>query len=124
MRPTFKILFVTLAMAGFGGMILAQEPQGGNEAAFIDLIVKYLWNHYDRWIDKYPDRFSEHPEWLLDCSGAALTKNGLIVYYHAPWIGCYADGQFNAVIPYEELKSLPHGLLMDIRGVSLKGVKP
>lgn len=86
-----------------------------DEAALIDLIAKYLWNHQDRWIDKYPDQFSEHPEWLLDCSGAALTKNGLIVYYHAPQIGCYADGQFNAVIPYEELKSLPHGLLMDIQ---------
>lgn len=67
---------------------------------------------YDRWIDKYPDRFSEHPEWLQDCNGAALAKNGLIVYYHAPEIGCYSDGQFNAVIPYEELKSLPHGLLI------------
>ena len=86
-----------------------------DEAAFIDLIAKYLWNHQDRWVDKYPDQFSEHPEWLLDCSGAALTKNGLIVYYHAPGIGCYADGQFNAVIPYEELESLPHGLLMDIQ---------
>lgn len=86
-----------------------------DEAALIDLIAKYLWNHQDRWIDKYPDQFSEHPEWLLDCSGAALTKNGLIAYYHAPQIGCYADGQFNAVIPYEELKSLPHGLLMDIQ---------
>ena len=86
-----------------------------DEAALIDLIAKYLWNHQDRWIDKYPDQFSEHPEWLLDCSGAALTKNGLIVYYHAPQIGCYAYGQFNAVIPYEELKSLPHGLLMDIQ---------
>lgn len=86
-----------------------------DEAALIDLIAKYLWNHQDRWIDKYPDQFSEHPEWLLDCSGAALTKNGLIAYYHAPQIGCYADGQFNAVIPYEELESLPHGLLMDIQ---------
>lgn len=100
MRSIFKILFVMLAMARFGGMILAQEPQDGNEAA------------YDHWIDKYPDRFSKHPEWLLDCSGAAMTKNGLIVYYHAPEIGCYSDGQFNAVIPYEELKTLPHGLLI------------
>lgn len=86
-----------------------------DEAALVGLIAKYLWNHHDRWVDLYPDRFQEHPEWLLDCSGAALTKNGLIVYYHAPQIGCYADGQFNAVIPYEELKSLPHGLLMDIQ---------
>ncbi|HBH09305.1 MAG TPA: hypothetical protein DDX40_07895 [Rikenellaceae bacterium] len=85
-----------------------------DEAALIDLVVKYLWNDHDRWIDLYPSRFQHYPEWLKDCSGAALTKNGLIVYYHAPQIGCYADGQFNAVIPYEELKSLPHGLLMDI----------
>ena len=85
-----------------------------DEAALIDLVVKYLWNDHDRWIELYPSRFQHYPEWLKDCSGAALTKNGLIVYYHAPQIGCYADGQFNAVIPYEELKSLPHGLLMDI----------
>ncbi len=86
-----------------------------DEAALIDLVVKYLWNHHDRWVDLYPDRFQEYPEWLTNYSGAALTKNGLIVYYHAPWIGCYADGQFNAVIPYEELESLPHGLRMDVR---------
>lgn len=77
-----------------------------DEAALIDLVVKYLWNHYDRWPDLYPYRFQHYPEWLKDCIGAALTKNGQIVYYHAPEIGCYADGQFNAVIPYEELKSL------------------
>lgn len=40
--------------------------------------------------------------------GCALIREGLIIYYYPYHLGCGADGQFYALIPYEELEK--HGL--------------
>lgn len=51
-----------------------------------------------------PEHASEDPVKLLgDADGCALIREGLIIYYHPYHIGCGADGQFTAVIPYGEL---------------------
>ena len=42
---------------------------------------------------------------LLDqISGIALVKEGLIVYFHPYTIGCGAEGQYNVIFPYSQLK--------------------
>lgn len=69
------------------------------------LLVKYLKNAGgELWIDLLPEHASEDPVKLLgDADGCALIREGLIIYYHPYNIGCGADGQFTAVIPYGEL---------------------
>lgn len=58
-----------------------------------------LWRHPD--FDWVP---SDSLALLKDMNGCALIREGLIIYYYPYEIGCGADGQFNAVIPYEELE--------------------
>lgn len=60
-----------------------------------------LWRHPD--FDWVP---SDSLALLKDMSGCALIREGLIFYYYPYEIGCGADGQFNAVIPYGELEGL------------------
>lgn len=43
---------------------------------------------------------------LNERDGCAITPEGVIVYYHPYKIGCGAEGQYNALIPYDELKGL------------------
>ena len=72
------------------------------------LMMKYLknfkgdlWYHPDfEWVPTDP------LELLKAMNGCALIREGLIIYYHPYEIGCGADGQFNAVIPYKELTQL------------------
>ena len=39
-------------------------------------------------------------------NGRAMIREGLVIYYHPYEIGCGAEGQYNAVIPYSALKGL------------------
>lgn len=73
-----------------------------------EIMLKYLrngngniWRHPD--FDWVP---SDSLALLKDMNGCALIREGLIIYYYPYEIGCGADGQFNAVIPYIELKEL------------------
>lgn len=76
------------------------------------MVLKHLHN----WEDYYTairslDDNSEVPDFLVDSmSGCALLQEGLIVYYDPYEIGVGAEGEFYAVIPYKELRTLPHGL--------------
>ena len=45
-------------------------------------------------------------ELLKARNGCALIREGLIIYYYPYEIGAGADGQFNAVIPYDRLKGI------------------
>ena len=73
-----------------------------------NLMMKYLKN-YKGELWAYPD-FEWVPtdplELLKAMNGCALIREGLIIYYHPYEIGAGADGQFNAVIPYDKLKSV------------------
>ena len=71
-------------------------------------MMKYLKNFKgELWY--YPD-FEWVPtdplELLKAMNGCALIREGLIIYYHPYEIGCGADGQFNAIIPYGQIKGL------------------
>ena len=43
---------------------------------------------------------------LKDLDGCALIREGLVIYYYPYHIGCGADGEFKAVIPYKKLITL------------------
>ena len=73
-----------------------------------NLMMKYLknfkgeiWENPDfEWVPTEPLKL------LMAMNGCALIREGLIIYYHPYEIGAGADGQFNAVIPYNRLKSI------------------
>lgn len=73
-----------------------------------NLMMKYLknfkgeiWENPDfEWVPTEPLKL------LMAMNGCALIRDGLIIYYHPYEIGAGADGQFNAVIPYNRLKSI------------------
>ena len=72
------------------------------------LMMKYLknfkgelWYHPDfEWVPTDP------LELLKSMNGCALIREGLIIYYHPYEIGCGADGQFNAIIPYKNIQQI------------------
>ena len=70
------------------------------------LVLKYLSNGYEKWAED-ADRVANHSgtSLLSKMDGCALLKEGLIIYYYPYTIGCGADGQFIATIPYEVLKA-------------------
>lgn len=72
-----------------------------DEDAFLDLLIANLRNHAGLWIDVAGS--VDRNELLASMDGCALVEEGLVVYYHPYAIGCGADGQFNALIPYEDL---------------------
>ncbi len=43
---------------------------------------------------------------LARANGCGLIREGLIIYFYPYNLGCGADGQYNAVIPYEELDGI------------------
>lgn len=72
-----------------------------NEEAFLDLLLANLRNRAGLWIEAGE---SIERDYLLSCmDGCALVEEGMVVFYHPYTIGCGADGQFNALIPYEDL---------------------
>lgn len=38
--------------------------------------------------------------------GIALAPEGVIVYYHRQVIGCGEEGQYNALVPYNEVADI------------------
>lgn len=57
------------------------------------------------WLDNAGEiRNCDLVDYLKQCDGCALVPEGVVVYYHPYKIGCGAEGQYNALIPYEELK--------------------
>ena len=73
-----------------------------------NLMMKYLKNFKgELWTNPDFEWVSTDPlKLLMAMNGCALIREGLIIYYHPYEIGCGADGQFNAVIPYERIKEL------------------
>lgn len=70
------------------------------------IILKYLRNHTSFWYDMNKDSLP-NPGYLIEnMTGCALLEDGIICYYHPYILGCGADGQFNAAIPYSELSGI------------------
>lgn len=73
-----------------------------------DIMLKHLRNgNGDLW--KHPDFdwvLSDSLALLKAMNGCALIREGLIIYYYPYEIGCGADGQFNAVIPYNTIRQI------------------
>jgi hypothetical protein len=70
-----------------------------------ELLLKYLKNYSGQlWTHPGFEWVATQPiELLRQMNGCALIREGLIIYYYPYEIGCGADGQFNATIPYQEL---------------------
>ena len=67
----------------------------------------YLKNeHGERWVDQLlePEVYDE--SLLTLANGCALIREGFIIYYYPYNIGCGADGEYTAVIPYAEMAGL------------------
>lgn len=74
---------------------------------FAYAMIKHLngwgspWFNYAREI-----RDCDLVDLLKQNDGCALVKEGVVVYYHPYNMGCGAEGQFNALVPYEEIKGI------------------
>lgn len=68
------------------------------------LLIKHLTNYKGQpWPPGAGERIPSDPLEILNrMDGCALIREGLIIYYHPYTIGCGADGQFYAIIPYSE----------------------
>ncbi len=74
------------------------------------LMMPRLINDKKEYYIRQADIKPEHYREILDkANGCALIAEGLIIYYYAYNIGFGCDGQYCAVIPYEEL----HGILKE-----------
>lgn len=76
--------------------------------ALANLMIKYLKNNKgELWTNPDFEWVPTEPlELLKKMNGCALIREGMIIYYHPYEIGAGADGQFNAVIPYNRLKNI------------------
>lgn len=71
------------------------------------LMMSRLINGKDEFIlDQYPYNPEEYASVLQRANGCALIAEGLIFYFYPYNLGCGADGEYEAVIPYEELDGI------------------
>ena len=71
------------------------------------LMTPRLINDKDSFIlDQYPYKPEEYTDILQCANGCALIPEGLVFYFYPYNLGSGADGQFEAVIPYEELNRI------------------
>lgn len=57
-------------------------------------------------LDQYPYKPEEYTGVLQRANGCALIPEGLVFYFYPYNLGSGADGQYEAVIPYEELEGI------------------
>lgn len=71
------------------------------------LMMPRLVNGKDSFIlDQYPYKPEEYTGVLQRANGCALIPEGLVFYFYPYNLGSGADGQYEAVIPYEELDGI------------------
>lgn len=71
------------------------------------LMMPRLINGKDSFfLDQYPYKSEEYTGVLQRADGCALIPEGLVIYFYPYNLGCGADGEYEAVIPYEELSGL------------------
>lgn len=80
------------------------------------LMMPRLINDKDSFIlDQYPYKPEEYTGILQRANGCALIHEGLVFYFYPYNLGSGADGQYEAVIPYEELE----GILIDNLAIAI-----
>ena len=60
----------------------------------------------DYYLEQYYDSSSDGNALLLHASGCGLIEEGLILYYFPYNLGSGADGEYEAIVPYEELEGI------------------
>ena len=71
------------------------------------LMMPRLINGKDSFIlDQYPYKPEEYTGVLQHANGCALIPEGMVFYFYPYNLGSGADGQYEAVIPYEELEGI------------------
>ena len=71
------------------------------------LMMPRLVNGKDSFIlDQYPYKPEEYTGVLQRANGCALITEGLVIYFYPYNLGSGADGEYEAVIPYEELNGI------------------
>ena len=93
------------------------------------LMMPRLVNGKGEYIVQLYDYYTLDDKDVLErANGCALIPEGLIIYFYPYNLGCGADGEFEAVIPYEELDGLlkedisPKDLGNSLHGIDLFGV--
>lgn len=99
------VSYITVDAATGKGFMYADLIAPSDEAKMEKLLLMCLSNGSEKW-NADADRVAYHSKSSLvsQMDGCALLKEGLLIYYYPYTIGFGADGQFNAVIPYEVLK--------------------
>lgn len=71
------------------------------------LMMPRLVNANDEYIiQQYPYKPEEYTSILQRADGCALIPEGLVIYFYPYNLGSGADGQYEAIIPYEELEGI------------------
>ena len=76
---------------------------------FSNLLLKYLTNYNGKWLDSTFRRNAITVDTgmalIAEIDGCALLNEGLVLYFHPYTIESGAEGQYNAVIPYDEIRN-------------------
>ena len=74
---------------------------------FAYIMLRHLNSYIMPWFDYSREtRYCDLVPLLNDRDGCALTPEGVVIYYHPYKIGCGAEGQYNALVPYNELEGM------------------
>ena len=96
------------------------ELRSGRQLSLSDIIDESQWQKFayimiqhlvnacgTPWLDHAKViRNCDLIDYLMQCDGCALVPEGVVVFYHPYNIGCGAEGQYNSLIPYDELKGM------------------
>lgn len=81
-------------------------PQG-KQPDFSRLMMTCLLRNPDNRVSVLKERYKrDGSDVLALLDSCALVKEGLLVYFACGTLGCRADGSFEAIIPYKELKGI------------------
>lgn len=95
-------------------LTLEDMVQPGMKDSLAMLMMAHLANDKgELYARQYPDAFRSHLEVLSWANGSALTSEGLVIFFYPYNLGSGADGQYEAVIPYEELNGILRPSILD-----------
>lgn len=84
-----------------GNVLTTKDIIHNKDKAKLETLLKrkLAWEIYQRGRNDKQDI-----SFIDNIDGIALIKEGLLVYFHSYNIGCGAEGQYNIVLPYRQLK--------------------
>lgn len=82
----------------------------GKRDSLSTLMMAHLVNDKgELYAEQYPDAARDNLEVLSWANGCALTSEGLVIYFYPYNLGSGADGEYEAIIPYVDLKGILKG---------------